>query len=410
MPAPASPAADVSTAGAPNVSTMPANQAVSRRDSRNPSARDGAPNDRARAGRDRLNRIAQEFSAGKFEKGASPIEPETAEATANVDPPEAPATSTPQPKPAKKAEAKAEPTAEEKAASADKAKKIAAAKRALAMDGWEPDDIAALKEDKLLKIGDHRAKNQADVNREFAKLRTSASSPTGARADNGQFAKAEAPADAPAATPAAKQPPAQSKTAEADQTPTGEIDYDQILDAAEDEIGTPAVKLLKSVIGPLTARLKAAEAKVASSGEIGNAVTTEMLYSQGREIIEAEYPDNLSDPAAFDEVAENFKALVASGRYGRGQISKAWRDAGFMSFGAPDTVKQAQRGMLARQKAADVGKVDAGTGDTGAPTTTPITNSREALNLAAKMMVENPKANMDKLRDALMNKVRGNAA
>lgn len=408
--APASPAVADPTSGAPNVSSMAPSQAVQARDARDGN-RQSTP-DRSKAAREKLNAVAKDMAAKKFLLGDKPVAGDDAKEVVTDDAadaapePQADAKAAPAPKKV--------PTSEEKAATAEKSKKINAAKRALALDGWEAEDIAELEKksiDKLLQIGGHRAKNQGDVNREFAKLREN--SPTGARNSDGTFAKpAEAtPAATALATAQQAEPAKPAPKAAAVQTPSGEDDIDAIIDAAEDEIGQPAVKLLKSITSVLTARVKAAEAKAASGGEIGQAVSREMLYSQGREIVEGDFPDQMAaDPNAFDEVAENFQALVASGRYGRGQISKVWRDAGRMYFGEPDTVRKAQRNMLARQKAADIGRVDPGAGDTGASTEQPISNGRDALKLAASMFAKNPNGNLDTLKDALMSKVRAKVA
>ena len=381
LEAPANAAADVST--------IAPSRAVENRDSRNPTARETAQRERSKAARDQANAIARDMAAKKFLLGDDKPAPDASAAPAKEPvTPAKPAKAEP-----KAEEAAPEPTAEQKAAAAEKSKKLGSAKRTLALDGWKPAHIAKMSEDELLEIGEHRARNQADVNREFAKLRN-ASSPTGARAEDGTFAPKPAEEKA-APTTAAKETPAPAAASQ------GDDEIAAMIDAAQDEIGEPATKLLKSIVAKL-------DAKVRGQGEIGTAVTTEILYSQGRQLIETEYPDKLSDPAAFDEVAENFRALVASGRYGRGQVSKAWRDAGFMAFGAPDTVQQAQREMLARQTAADIGRVDPGRGDTGthAPSSSAVKGGKDALQMAAKMFAANPGVKLDELHGKLMNKLK----
>lgn len=383
LEAPANAAADVST--------IAPSRAVENRDARNPTDRQTAQRERSKAARDQANAIARDMAAKKFLLGDDKAAPD-----ASVAPAKEPVTREPKATPAPKAEdaPAAEPTAEQKAAATEKSKKLGNAKRALALDGWKPERIGKMTEDEILEIGEHRAKNQADVNREFAKLRN-ASSPTGARAEDGTFAP-KAAEDKPAPTPAAKETPAPAAVHQDDP------EIAALIEAAQDEIGEPATKLFKAVVAKL-------ESKVRRQSEIGTAVTTEILYSQGRQLIETEYPDKLNDPAAFDEVAENFRALVSSGRYGRGQVSKAWREAGFMAFGAPDTVQQAQREMLARQTAADIGRVDPGRGDTGthSQAASAVKGGKEALQLAAKMFASNPSAKLDDLQGKLMAKLKG---
>ena len=268
------------------------------------------------------------------------------------------------------AEKKTEPTDPDKTAAKEKASKLSKAKQALALDGWEPEDIAELAsrdEAKLLRIGEHRAKNQGDVNREFAKLREAGK--TAPAAEAAPAPKAEA-APAKAEAPAAKAEPAKTSVTE-------EM---RIIDEAAEEIGPKGAEVLKAITSSLLARLERAEAAAKGTGEVSSAIQTEMLYSQVRQIIEADYPEQSGDPSTFDEVAANFQALVASGRYGRGQIAKAWRDAGHMAFSALDHVNKAQRDMLARQAAADKGRVDSGRGDKAKASATdaPITDTRTA--------------------------------
>jgi hypothetical protein len=382
-----------STDAAPKFADLgPLNTAVRRGPNRQTSNID----DRTKAARSKLDAVASEMATGKItdretriEPAAEVVTPPSVDATAKADAP-APAPET----------AKSEPKADKPKAedATEKVKKLSAAKRALALDGWKPERIAKLDEDEILEIGSHRAKNQADVNREFAKLRNAASSPTGARNADGTFAEPAKPAtDAPAKS---------DKDAKPAAAPTGDPEIDAMIDAAQDDIGEPAVKLLKAITTKMAAKM-ATGAK--GSNETAEAVTTELLYSAGREAVEREYPEEMAKtPELFDEVAENFKALVSSGRYGRGQISKAWRDAAFMAFGAPNVTRKAQRDMLARQAAADVGRVDPGTGDKGAPTDAPITNHRDALKLAGQMMAANPNADPAKLQAQLMAKIRGN--
>lgn len=361
-----------------------------------PGRQTSSGEDRSKAARAKLDAVAANMAAGKFTDRGQSVEPagddtRPSDAGSAATPAAAAPSTAPTAEPAKSKPAAKEPTAEEKA---ERTKRLATAKRALALDGWKPERISKLDEDELLEIGEHRAKNQADVNREFAKLRN-ASSPTGARAADGTFAPAPPAAAKDAKDDAKKDDAAPSAI-------TGDKEIDAMIDAAQDEIGEPAVKLLKAITNKLTA-------KMAGGGDVSSAVTTEMLYSTGREIVERDYATQLEkDPSSFDEVAENFKALVASGRYGRGQISKVWRDAAFMTYGAPNVTEKAQRDMLARQAAADVGRVDPGTGDSGSSTEAPITNQRDALKLAGQMMAANPTADPEKLRQQVMARIRGN--
>jgi hypothetical protein len=80
-----------------------------------------------------------------------------------------------------------------------------------------------------------------------------------------------------------------------------------------------------------------------------------------------------------------------------------------MAFGAPDTVQQAQREMLARQTAADIGRVDPGRGDTGthSQAASAVKGGKDALQLAAKMFASNPSAKLDDLQGKLMAKLKG---
>lgn len=359
-----------------------------------------------KAARDRLNSVANLMSAGKVTSREQTVveddqtahesgDREAMSARGVSDSPAIAPTEAPKKEPSKpvgkQPAPKPEPTAEEKAAAQDKAKRVSAAERALLLDGWEPADIKALSEDKILKIGAHRAKNQADVNREFAKL----------RAGTTAIAKPAEPVRNPDGTFAAPQKETAADGADAPGA-SGISEVDGMIDAVAEELGEPAAKLLKSINAHWAAKFK-------SQGEIGDSVSSEIVYSQGRQLVEAEYADPYAAaPESFDDVAENFKALIASGRYGRGEISKAWRDAAFMKYGAPDTTRKTQRAMLARQDAANKGRVDPGTGDNGAPTDAPITDHRQALQHMAKLMAENPSANRDELMAKGLSRIRGN--
>lgn len=386
------------------------------------SARNRTPRENnranAKAAKERLNAVGRDMSAGKYtSREQSVVEDDQTAHNYASDRPSRDAREvsdspgiapTPDPKPApaptarKEPEAKPSKPAADPAADAEKGKKLQAAKRALALDGWKPERIAKLEEDELLEIGEHRAKNQADVNREFARLRSG----TPARSPDGTF-KAEAKPGEPATAAPTKAEPQTPKPAE-QSAAQGDAEIDGVIDAAAQEIGEPATKLLKAITGTLMARVKAAEAKAASRSDEGQAINTELIQSQGRQLVESHYPEQMANPGAFDEVVENFRALAASGRYGPGQLSKVWTDAAFMAFGGQSTVRKAQRDMLARQNAADKGRVDPGRGDTGVATDAPINNTRDALRLAGKMMAENPSVHPDKLRETLMGRVRGN--
>lgn len=102
--------------------------------------------------------------------------------------------------------------------------KLTEARAALLRDGWEPEDIAALPEAKLLKIGGHRAKNHADLD---TLLR--------ARKNGGNTGKATPPSDAARNTPPATPKQQQPKGAQAQ--PTQSPQPPKLSAALEEAIG-----------------------------------------------------------------------------------------------------------------------------------------------------------------------------
>jgi hypothetical protein len=297
--------------------------------------------------------------------------------------------------PAKPASSRKEPSAEEKQAAQEKAGRLASAKRALALDGWKPEQIAKMDEGTLLEMGSHRAKNQADVNRNFAELRKAAS--TAPRNSDGTFAPR--PDDKPAEGKAEGNGNGNGKKADGEAALPSMPDLVAAIEASKDDIGEPATKLLRLVETAMKVQNAQAQSERAT---LQNAVA-ELIYSRAYDSATSQYPEQMQGETK--EFEANLEALIASGRYTLRQNAKLGLDAAYMTWGPPNVTRKAQREILARQEAAAQGHVDNGDGDNGASSET-VLRGRAALRFAAQQMAANRDADAISLRRLISSRTR----
>lgn len=277
-------------------------------------------------------------------------------------------------------------TPEQKAALADSAKKLSAAKRVLARDGWMPTDFDKYEADDLIDRADQRKQVHAETDRtfgEYAKLKNQVPQP---RAADGKFEAKTPEQQAAADAQAAHAPKA------ADPTPDGDIS------ALMAEVEAKAGKDTAGLFGKLATLLSQKFGERTATGEnLARAV----LIQDGQRLFAELYPTQATDdPAAFEDVQLNFGVLLDSGRYQPTQLRKAWTDALYMAFGPSSPQELAQREMLARQSSAQRGRVDPGA-HAQAPAAAQEPSKRDQLKAAGELMKANPKASLEELRRML---------
>jgi hypothetical protein len=374
------PANPTSHTGAPPVNAPIANSA---KPGAIPAAGRPARTDRVANAREQMRDVGRGMKDWTIKNTSVPVEPRP---ESDVDQSRAsnivPQTEAPKPL----ATTQPATTPEAKAAAAETAKKLSDAKRVLARDGYEPEEIAAMSEEKLLARAAVRAKVQADVDKlgtEHAALKRSMPQP---RTPEGKFDAKEVPVTG--------QPGTEPTPAAQPQALSTNPEVDALLQQAKASMGTEAATVLGKIANAL-------EATTNSRVQAAEMMARTQLSEQGQRMMQEKYPDQAAEnPAAFEDVQKNFAVLCASGRYDMNQIPKAWADALHMAFGPPNEVLNAQRGMLSRQLAANNGAIDVGAARNPATTGQPA-SKRDLLKAAGQLMAANPGGNLDQMRQTL---------
>lgn len=341
-----------------------------------PAANRGGGNDRRASALADMQKVGSGMKDGTITSTSTPVAPSTTVKPTAPQPqpqkPNAPVNAGPKPN---EPNAPAQ-TPEQKQAAAAHAKRVLDAKRVLSRDGWEPDEINAMDEARLLERADVRRAHHEEVDR-----RLSAAKPQ-PRDTNGQFAPktGEQPKPGEAPAPGQNQPAAGDPSAVAAQNQTPQLpqDLQAIIANAEGTIGKPAAQLLtqitQTIMQQVGTRVQAAEAGY-----------NQHLVNELGSIMERDYPGNAIDQETLNSLFDTACGLLQGGM-GRGiPTSQLWSKVLLLHYGPPDSVQNEQRDALARQTAAANGRPDAGTSRAAAANANPPSR-KDLLKKAGDLM------------------------